>query len=204
MNAVYKVDVSHFDLWRNWMARISVLLVDDNITFLSILKNYVQEHWRDELDVVGVATDGKDALEQASTLKPQVVLLDLVMTGVNGFQVIPLLKQALPQTRIIVLTLLDTPDYRQTSLAAGADDFVAKEHLDTDLPPAFARIMQNLELDWKLEVGKSPAIQHSTPTSNVQTLNSSLIEETVNPTDVVMRDEEHDESPIDQNPPCRG
>jgi DNA-binding NarL/FixJ family response regulator len=125
------------------MQPISVLLVDDNTTFLNILKSYLQERqWEKTLRVIGTANCGEDALKKASGLKPDVVLLDLVMPGMSGFQVIPRLKQALPQVQIIVLTLLDSPDYRQTSLAAGADFFVAKENLDIDLKPAFAKIVQ--------------------------------------------------------------
>jgi DNA-binding NarL/FixJ family response regulator len=53
------------------------------------------------------------------------------------------MKTLLPQTKIIVLTLLDSPDYSQAALAAGADFFVAKENLDADLRPIFAKLRQN-------------------------------------------------------------
>jgi len=124
------------------MAPVSVLLVDDNTTFLRILKNFLQEHWNGDLNIVGTATNGEEALEKITLLKPQLLLLDLVMPGMSGLQVLPRLKQASPQTQIVVLTLLNSPDYRRASLAAGADDFVAKENLDADLRPVLAKIIQ--------------------------------------------------------------
>jgi DNA-binding NarL/FixJ family response regulator len=127
------------------MVSLSALLVDDNTTFLGILRNYLKERqWENLVSVVGTATNGEDALEKASVLKPQVVLLDLVMPGLSGLQVIPRLKTLLPQTKIIVLTLLDSPDYSKASLEGGADYFVAKENLDVDLRPVFTQILQNI------------------------------------------------------------
>jgi two-component system NarL family response regulator len=103
-----------------------------------------ERQWENLVSVVGTATNGEDALEKASVLKPQVVLLDLVMPGLSGLQVIPRLKTLLPQTKIIVLTLLDSPDYSKASLEGGADYFVAKENLDVDLRPVFTQILQNI------------------------------------------------------------
>jgi len=62
------------------------------------------------------------------------------MPGLSGLETIPLLRAMLPEASIIALTLLDAKVYRQATLAAGADDFVLKANLSTDLLPAIRRV----------------------------------------------------------------
>ena len=120
--------------------KISVLLVDDHETFLRVATEFLQRH--DELTLVGAARGGKEALAQAQDLRPQVILVDLNMPGLSGLETIPLLRAMLPEAGIIALTLLDAKVYRQAALAAGADDFVPKANLSTDLLPAIRRVAQ--------------------------------------------------------------
>ena len=122
------------------MAPISVLLVDDNPTFLRILKRFLGEE--EGLLVVGTAESGEEALKKARELQPQVILLDLAMPGMGGLNTIPRLRGVLPGVGIVVLTVLDANGYREAALAAGADDFVAKADLSTDLVPAIHRLSQ--------------------------------------------------------------
>ena len=122
------------------MAPISVLLVDDNPTFLRILKRFLGEE--EGLLVVGTAESGEEALKKTRELQPQVILLDLAMPGMGGLNTIPRLRGVLPGVGIIVLTVLDANGYREAALAAGADDFVAKADLSTDLVPAIHRLSQ--------------------------------------------------------------
>ena len=120
--------------------KISVLLVDDHETFLRVATEFLQRH--DELTLVGAARGGKEALAQAQDLRPQVILVDLNMPGLSGLETIPLLRAMLPEAGIIALTLLDAKVYRQAALAAGADDFVPKANLSTELLPAIRRVAQ--------------------------------------------------------------
>jgi DNA-binding NarL/FixJ family response regulator len=120
--------------------KIRVLLVDDNQTFLRVAADFLQRH--DELVVVGIAQEGEEALAQTQDLQPHVILLDLDMPGSNGIEMISRLRVMTPQVRIIILTLLDSSIYRQATLAAGADDFVQKAALTTDLLPAIRRAVQ--------------------------------------------------------------
>ncbi len=124
------------------MNPISVLLVDDNPTFLHILTRFLQEHYQSEVIVVGTAGGGEEALDKAQALRPHVILLDLRMPGLSGLETIPLLRSILSKVRIIALTLLDPNGYWQAALAAGADGFVSKFTLDTDLLPAIRQVMQ--------------------------------------------------------------
>jgi DNA-binding NarL/FixJ family response regulator len=119
------------------MGPIQVMLVDDNLTFLRILSDFLREE--EEVLVVGTAGSGEEALAKAQGLQPQVILLDLAMPGMGGLAAIPQIKQMLPNTAVIALTVLDTNGYRDAALAAGADEFVAKANLSTDLLPAIRR-----------------------------------------------------------------
>jgi two-component system nitrate/nitrite response regulator NarL len=120
-------------------SKISVLLVDDHEAFLRVATEFLQRH--DELAIVGAARGGEEALTLAQDLRPQVILIDLNMPGLSGLETIARLRAMLPEVSIIALTLLDPKAYRQAALAAGADDFVPKANLSTDLLPAIQRVV---------------------------------------------------------------
>jgi DNA-binding NarL/FixJ family response regulator len=119
---------------------LSVLLVDDNPTFLRILTRFLEEQGEDGLRVVGSMVGGRDALAQAQLLKPDVILLDLGMPDVSGLELLAPLREALPDAILIALTLMDPESFRQTALAAGADAFVSKASLEHDLLPTIRRL----------------------------------------------------------------
>jgi len=122
------------------MKPISVLLVDDNPSFLRLVTRFLQEH--DDIVVVGTADGGEEALALAQDLQPDIVLIDLAMPGLSGLEAIPRLRAVLPAAGIIALTVLNTNSYLQASLEAGANDFVAKASLNTDLLLAIRRVAQ--------------------------------------------------------------
>ena len=122
------------------MAPSTLLLVDDNPTFLRILKSYLDENYLEEVLVVGTASDGNEALAKATELRPDVILLDLAMPGLTGLNAIPHLRRLMPEVGIIVLTVLSANGYREAAIAAGADEFVPKANLNTDLLPAIRRV----------------------------------------------------------------
>jgi DNA-binding NarL/FixJ family response regulator len=130
--------------------KTSVLLVDDEPTFLRIATLFLQTHHRDEVDVVGTATSGEECLAKAQLLAPQVILLDLNMPGLSGLQTIPLLRIMFPETRIVALTLNDGESYRRAVVAAGGDDLVSKATMNTDLMPAIRRVIAKEELEPEL------------------------------------------------------
>jgi DNA-binding NarL/FixJ family response regulator len=125
------------------MSAISVMLVDDSPIFLHCAKRFLQK--RQDVVVVGTVSGGKWAINLAQNLRPDVALIDLSMPDPPGLELIPRLREALPNIGIIALTLLDTDDYRKAALAAGADDFVSKNTMNTDLIPAIQKITQSDE-----------------------------------------------------------
>lgn len=112
----------------------TVLVVDDNATFVGIVARFVRE--QPDLTVVGTATSGADGIKQALELRPQVILLDLVMPGLSGLYELPSLRQQAPDSAVIVLTLLEGEGYEQAARDSGADGFVPKSRLYADLIPA--------------------------------------------------------------------
>lgn len=122
------------------MHPVSVLLVDDNPAFLRIATRFLQEQCYDWVVVVGAAGGGEEGLIQAQEQRPDIVLVDLRMPGLSGLETIPLLRSMLPDVGIIALTLLESNGYREAALAAGADDFVSKFAVNTDLLPSIRRV----------------------------------------------------------------
>ncbi len=124
------------------MAPIRIMLVDDNPMFLGIASAFFKECYPDELDVVGTAGGGEEAVALGWALRPEVVLIDLLMPGVSGFETIPRLSAQCPDAGIIALTFVDGQGCRQAALAAGVDDFVQKQTMTTDLLPAIRRVAE--------------------------------------------------------------
>lgn len=118
--------------------RISVLLVDDSSAFLGIAERFLGES--PEVRVVGAALGGLQALPLARDLQPDVVIVDLQMPDLNGLELIPQLRTALPEMRIIALTLHDNDAYRRAALAAGAHEFVGKANMHDNLLSAVRKV----------------------------------------------------------------
>ena len=129
---------------------VSLLIIDDNENFLKTISAYLVEHHTREIQVLGTARSGRQGINLAQQLHPQVVLLDLKMPEMHGFDVIPLLRRALPEVKIITTTLLP-PEvfkqsgeiYRQANAAAGADAFIPKHNLTTELIPTILEFVHS-------------------------------------------------------------
>jgi DNA-binding NarL/FixJ family response regulator len=84
-------------------------------------------------EIVGEAADGREALDRAPAAGADVVLVDLNMPIMDGFEAIPRLRDALPRTSIVVLTTGQAPEERRRALDAGADAFIVKPDRVLDL-----------------------------------------------------------------------
>ncbi|MFN2107821.1 MAG: response regulator [Candidatus Promineifilaceae bacterium] len=110
------------------MAPIRLLVVDDHPVFRQGLRDVLSTD--SEIVVVGEAADGKEALEQAYALQPDVILMDINLPGNSGLQATSQLQERLPEARVIVITGYDEPEQIYHSLRAGAAAFCSK-----DMPP---------------------------------------------------------------------
>lgn len=111
--------------------KIRVLIADDHAILRSGLKLLVNA--QADMEVVGEAADGLQAIEIASARKPDVALLDLTMPRAGGMEALRKIRQVCPKTRVVVLTMHDDAAYLRSVLAAGASGYVLKRSVDADL-----------------------------------------------------------------------
>jgi DNA-binding NarL/FixJ family response regulator len=121
---------------------VTVLIVDDNAQFRVLLREIVAEE--PDLHVVGEAADGAEAMRLALELRPDILLLDLGLPQVNGLEVLRWSKAARPESKVIIETVHDEDAYRQAAEASGADAFLLKKTLGTDLLPTLQRLRCSL------------------------------------------------------------
>jgi DNA-binding NarL/FixJ family response regulator len=104
-----------------------------------------------ELQVVGIAHGYRQALEQATTLHPQVVLLDLDLPGRTALETITRLRGLLPSAVIIALSLIRGKPYRHVAISAGANELVQKFNINTELMPAIRQAALSLSQDLAID-----------------------------------------------------
>jgi DNA-binding NarL/FixJ family response regulator len=100
-----------------------VLIVDDHPLTREALATLLAGN---DFDVVGQASDGQEAIELAGRLRPQVILLDLSMPGLDGLSALPGLRSAVPDAEVIVLTASGTEDNLLAAIRAGAAGYLLK------------------------------------------------------------------------------
>ena len=100
----------------------SVLLVDDTATMRQVVRLSLEldPAW----EVIGEAVDGREAIEQAERLRPDVIVLDQQMPHLDGVDALPTLRTSCPTARIVMWS--SDPDVREHALASGADGFTDK------------------------------------------------------------------------------
>ena len=104
--------------------RHRVLIVDDADDIRTLLRMKLNRE--EKYEVVGEAADGLDAVEKARMLQPGLVLLDMAMPRMDGLQALPLIREAVPGVRVIVLSGFNQGTLEKEALAAGADRYIVK------------------------------------------------------------------------------
>ncbi len=107
------------------MTHIRVLLVDDHAVLRESLRAFLEMY--PDLEVVGEAADGLEAITQTRQHRPDVVLLDVAMPGLGGPEVTRRLKQEYPDVHVLILTQYSGADYVLHCLKAGADGYIVKK-----------------------------------------------------------------------------
>ena len=120
-----------------------VIIVDDNLDFVVALREYLSE--LAGLNVLGHACSGEDALKLLKACKPEMVILDLIMPGLNGYALIPIIKGRYPNLQVIILSMQDSERSKQAVLELGADGFVSKAKMITDLVPEIHRLLPTVQ-----------------------------------------------------------
>lgn len=130
------------------MMKLRVLIVDDHTLVRSGIASLLTEN---DIEVVGEASDGLEALEKTRSLNPDIVLMDIKMPGCNGLRATQLIKSEMPNTKIIMVTAFDDDDDLFEAMKCGAAGYVLKNVKAED----FIHILSNV---MKGEVAVSPWI----------------------------------------------
>jgi len=119
--------------------QISVILVDDH----SLVRRGFRRMLEDEPDinVVGEASDGEEAVKLALALRPNVVVMDCALPGINGLQATRKILQHLPKTLVLMLSMHTEDTWVRQALEAGARGYVLKNAMDLELGSAIRRIV---------------------------------------------------------------
>ena len=117
---------------------IRILVVDDHAVVRSGLKLLLSAE--PDLEVVGEAGNARDAVFEVRAQKPDVVLLDVVMPGESGIEAVPKLLHESPETKVLVLSMQDDPNYVREAFAAGASGYVLKEAADAEVVDAIRQV----------------------------------------------------------------
>jgi two-component system response regulator NreC len=110
---------------------IRVLLVDDHAILRSGLRRVLEAEA--DIEVVGEAESADRAVFEALSGKPDVVVMDLVMPGKSGIEGMPAVLQAVPDAKVLVLSMHDDPRYVREAFEVGAAGYVLKEAADTEV-----------------------------------------------------------------------
>jgi DNA-binding NarL/FixJ family response regulator len=114
------------------LSKIRVLVADDHQAVL----NAVQRHLSEEFELVGAAANGQEALEAVQQLDPDVLVTDISMPVLNGFEVASTLQANKSRAKIIFLSLHSASEFHRAAFAIGASGYVSKTRLATDLTVA--------------------------------------------------------------------
>jgi DNA-binding NarL/FixJ family response regulator len=152
-------------------AAIRVLIVDDHPVVRSGLRRLLEPEG--DIEPVGEAASGREAVFQARDLKPDVILLDVVMGDQSGLEVLPMLLHEHPAVKVLMLSMLDDPRYVREAFDAGASGYVLKEAADIEVVAAVREVARggryvSSELGARLITGEAEAARRAeeNPLSN--------------------------------------
>jgi DNA-binding NarL/FixJ family response regulator len=118
----------------------TILAVDDDHAFRGVLRGLLTED--PNLQLVGEAQDGDEAVRSTQELNPNIVLMDITMPRVNGLDASRKIKSFRPETKIIILTVHSENEYKPVALQNGADAFIAKKRLGSELLPTIHQLLR--------------------------------------------------------------
>jgi two-component system NarL family response regulator len=122
---------------------IRVVIVDDHPMVTEGIEAILETY--DDISVVGTLTNGQDAVDQVQALAPDVMLLDLNMPGINGLNATEMILEKRPETRILILSMHDSPEYISTALNHGAKGYVLKDVPTEEIRKAIDSVMSGEE-----------------------------------------------------------
>lgn len=114
------------------MENVRIVLADDQRLFVESLKTVIEAR-SENIEVVGIAYDGKEAIDLVRALRPHIVLMDVRMPGMDGVEATQIICQKYPETQVIMLTTYDDEVYVHDALFKGAVGYLLKETQPSNL-----------------------------------------------------------------------
>ena len=126
------------------MQKVRVLVADDSLT---VRKHLLAVLATDpEIEIVGEAGDGHEAVEQAALLKPRVVVMDFALPSMNGAVATRLIRKASSEVEVLMLSMHSENNFVRTCLDAGARGYLLKNAVDLELVDAVKQVAQGIEV----------------------------------------------------------
>jgi len=119
---------------------IRVLIVDDHPMVAEGIQSILETY--DDIEVVGSLCNGQEAVDRIETIKADVVLLDLNMPVLGGISATEMMLERMPETRILILSMHDSPEYISTALSHGARGYVLKDVPTEEIKVAIDAVMR--------------------------------------------------------------
>jgi len=113
------------------MKKIRIVLADDHSVVRQGFRRILEA--QSDMEIVGEASNGREALEQAALLTPDVVVMDVAMPELNGIEATRRMKEATPHSRVLALSMHKDSVYVREILRAGAKGYLLKDAVDEDL-----------------------------------------------------------------------
>ncbi len=120
------------------MSRTTVLVVDDIASTREDIKRLL--YFEGDISIVGEASNGEEAIRMAEDLKPDVVLMDINLPGIDGIAASELIANQTPDTAIVIISIQGEPEYLRKAMAAGARDYLVKPFSCNDLAETIRRV----------------------------------------------------------------
>jgi two-component system NarL family response regulator len=141
MRAITQISPAIEPTVENGNGRIRTLIVDDSPPILKHLHQFVDGY--DCMKVIGEAASGLEAIRMMKQYKPQLVLMDLEMEGMDGLQATQLINSYYPDTRVIIIAIHESAEVEATCLAHGADAFITKSKIHKNLIGLVSRLFDS-------------------------------------------------------------
>lgn len=125
------------------MTVIETILVDDNPEFIEAAKRFLSSD--KHLKIISTALSAQESIDLVEKKHPDLVLMDLAMPDMNGLEATERIKNLSNPPYVIILTLHDTPEYREASREVGADGFVTKSDFGVQLLPLVQELFEEIE-----------------------------------------------------------
>ena len=120
------------------MAPLRILLVDDFASWRSYVASVLQE--RECFEVVGEAADGQEAIEKATELQPDLILMDIAMPKLNGIEAARRIRDRAANSKIVFISLEISDELAEAAVAVGAQAYLAKREIRAKLLPTIDRL----------------------------------------------------------------